>query len=34
MTFELPDLPYDRSGLEPHISKETLDYAKQNKKPI
>merc|ERR1712060_611647 len=23
---ELPPLPYDRTGLEPHISGETLDY--------
>lgn len=26
MTFELPKLPYDLNGLEPHISKETLEY--------
>ena len=26
MAFELPALPYDRDALEPHISKETLDY--------
>ena len=26
MTFELPPLPYERNALEPHISKETLDY--------
>lgn len=26
MTFELPDLPYEKTALEPHISKETLDY--------
>ena len=26
MAFELPELPYDRSALEPHISKETLDF--------
>lgn len=26
MAFELPDLPYARDALEPHISKETLDY--------
>ncbi len=26
MSFELPQLPYDRTALEPHISKETLDY--------
>lgn len=26
MTFELPKLPYDLSALEPHISKETLEY--------
>lgn len=26
MTFELPDLPYDRNALIPHISEETLDY--------
>ncbi|MBT8131405.1 MAG: superoxide dismutase, partial [Gammaproteobacteria bacterium] len=26
MTFELPDLPYDRDALEPHISRETIDY--------
>ena len=26
MTFTLPPLPYERTALEPHISKETLDY--------
>lgn len=26
MTFELPDLPYERNALSPHISEETLDY--------
>ncbi|WP_199611328.1 superoxide dismutase [Fe] [Flocculibacter collagenilyticus] len=26
MAFELPALPYDKSALEPHISKETLEY--------
>jgi Fe-Mn family superoxide dismutase len=26
MAFELPPLPYKRNALEPHISKETLDY--------
>lgn len=26
MTFELPSLPYALNGLEPHISKETLEY--------
>ena len=26
MTFQLPDLPYPLNGLEPHISKETLEY--------
>ena len=26
MAFELPPLPYDRSALAPHVSKETLDY--------
>lgn len=26
MAFELPALPYDRDALEPHISRETLDY--------
>ena len=26
MTFELPKLPYDLNALEPHISKETLEY--------
>ena len=26
MAFELPALPYERDALEPHISKETLDY--------
>ncbi|MBU0741366.1 superoxide dismutase [Fe] [bacterium] len=26
MTFALPDLPYARSALEPHISAETLEY--------
>ncbi len=26
MPFELPPLPYARDALEPHISKETLDY--------
>jgi Fe-Mn family superoxide dismutase len=25
-TFELPNLPYDKKALEPHISSETLDY--------
>lgn len=24
--FELPKLPYDRDALEPHISKQTLDF--------
>lgn len=26
MTIRLPELPYSRDALEPHISKETLDY--------
>ena len=26
MSFELPDLPYSRDALEPHISSETIDY--------
>jgi superoxide dismutase, Fe-Mn family len=26
MTFELPDLPYAKDALEPHISAETLDF--------
>ncbi|RTZ60033.1 MAG: superoxide dismutase [Fe], partial [Gammaproteobacteria bacterium] len=26
MTHELPDLPYAKNALEPHISAETLDY--------
>ena len=26
MAFTLPELPYERNALEPHISKETLDY--------
>lgn len=26
MAFELPELPYARDALQPHISKETLDY--------
>jgi len=26
MAFELPALPYDMNALEPHISKETLEY--------
>ncbi|MGB1270811.1 MAG: Fe-Mn family superoxide dismutase [Endozoicomonas sp.] len=26
MAFELPALPYERDALEPHISRETLDY--------
>lgn len=26
MTFELPDLPYNRDALVPHISEETLNY--------
>lgn len=26
MTIELPDLPYARNALAPHISEETLDY--------
>lgn len=26
MSFELPELPYDQSALEPYISKETLEY--------
>jgi Fe-Mn family superoxide dismutase len=24
--FTLPELPYERDALEPHISKETFDY--------
>ena len=26
MAFQLPELPFERDALEPHISKETLDY--------
>ena len=26
MSFELPQLPYEMNALEPHISKETLEY--------
>ena len=26
MPFELPPLPYERDALEPHISRETMDY--------
>lgn len=26
MTFKLPDLPYEMDALEPHLSKETLEY--------
>jgi superoxide dismutase, Fe-Mn family len=26
MTFRLPDLPFDRQALEPHMSGETLDF--------
>ncbi len=26
MSFELPDLPFARDALEPHMSQETLDY--------
>jgi len=26
MAFELPKLPYEKNGLEPHISSETIDY--------
>lgn len=26
MTYELPDLPYEKTALEPHISAETLEY--------
>ena len=26
MSFTLPDLPYDRNALEPHISAETLEF--------
>lgn len=26
MTFSLPELPYSKDALEPHISKETLEY--------
>lgn len=26
MTFKLPDLPYQRTALAPHVSEETLDY--------
>ncbi len=26
MAFTLPDLPYDRTALEPHMSAETLDF--------
>ncbi len=26
MSFQLPELPFAKDALEPHISKETLDY--------
>jgi Fe-Mn family superoxide dismutase len=26
MTFKIPDLPYNRKALEPHVSEETLNY--------
>ncbi len=26
MAFQLPDLPYDRDALAPHVSSDTLDY--------
>mgnify|MGYP001100323651 CR=1 FL=1 len=26
MTHQLPSLPYELNALEPHISKETLEY--------
>jgi len=26
MSFSLPDLPYPKNALEPHISEETLEY--------
>lgn len=26
MAFQLPDLPYGRNALEPHVSSDTLDY--------
>ncbi|MFO7594711.1 MAG: superoxide dismutase [Fe], partial [Pseudomonadota bacterium] len=26
MSFELPNLPYEKNALEPHISAETLEY--------
>ena len=26
MALELPPLPYERDALEPHMSKETLDF--------
>ncbi len=26
MKFEIPDLPYNRDALEPHVSEETLNY--------
>lgn len=26
MTYELPELPYEKNALEPHISAETLEY--------
>jgi Fe-Mn family superoxide dismutase len=26
MTFQIPDLPYERNALEPHVSAETLNY--------
>src|SRR6056297_2158735 len=26
MAFELPELPYEKNALEPHISAETLEY--------
>jgi len=26
MTFSLPDLPYDKAALEPHISAKTMEF--------
>lgn len=26
MAFELPELPYARNALQPHMSSETFDY--------
>ncbi len=36
MTFQLPDLPYSKTALQPHISSNTLDYhhGKHHKKYV